>query len=163
MPDFLKLFKQVTELDVAQQDELITRIKAFRSVGGNGISSGVAESDESFVLRCLTEFMNRRGDNVTFGLMQRWATPQLATGGLLREKIPGLMAFLSKQHSQRSGRRALLMIGIELLYIDLEKSWSVPVTAPALMSRLHFLPRIFDKHFPGYAQAGLLHLIVEAR
>lgn len=82
-------------------------------------------------------------------------------------------AFKAKMHDQgeiggflrKAARRsqirlhALTRVGVnELIDGMLEMGW--PVSAVTIMSNIHRIPAVLNQAFPGYAAAGLLHLVV---
>lgn len=74
-------------------------------------------------------------------------------------KAEALGRFLAQHAPARAQRRALLAVGVELLYRDLARA-GMSVTSRTLMSCLHQVPGVLDKYFPGYARAGALGMIV---
>ena len=76
---------------------------------------------------------------------------------LFRAKLPPLFAYLDNVSPRES--RVLLRLGVDLLYADLLEM-GVPVTGRTLMNAIHRIPGVLNKHFPGYAEEGLLSLLV---
>jgi hypothetical protein len=56
-------------------------------------------------------------------------------------------------------QRALLSLGVELLYRDLTTR-NIPCSSRVLLAQMFRLPATFSKHFPGYARHGILGLVV---
>lgn len=54
---------------------------------------------------------------------------------------------------------ALTRLSVNLLIQDMERM-GVAVSARTLMNHIHRLPAVLNKAFPGYAAAGLLHLVL---
>lgn len=76
-------------------------------------------------------------------------------------KTADLGQFFAQHAPARAQRRALLAVGVELLYRDLARA-GMSVTSRTLMSCVHQVPGVLDKAFPGYARAGHLGMIVGA-
>jgi hypothetical protein len=58
--------------------------------------------------------------------------------------------------------RALIYLSVELL-IDNLQQMAVPVSSRAVMSHIHRIPSILDRSFPGYAESGLLYLVIREK
>lgn len=74
-------------------------------------------------------------------------------------KARELSAFSSAHARGRPRRRALLALGVELLYRDLRRA-GMTVTSRTLMQCAHQLPAVLDRAFPGYARSGKLGMVV---
>lgn len=79
-----------------------------------------------------------------------------------RQKIAPVLEFIRAHARGPVRERALLRTGIRLLYDDLVEM-GFPVSARTLLSHLHRLPAIFDRHFPGYARSGILGIVIRER
>jgi len=56
-------------------------------------------------------------------------------------------------------RRTLVEIGLKLLYRNMVEL-GVPVSGVTLMNQIYRIPSMINKAFPGYAESGLLKMIV---
>lgn len=65
-------------------------------------------------------------------------------------------------YSQRPEQMALLRLGIRMLAKNIEEL-QIPLTHATLMRQLERLPAVVNRGFPGYAQAGLLGMVVRDR
>jgi hypothetical protein len=75
------------------------------------------------------------------------------------EKVPGIIQFLNAATTNRVDQRAVLALGIRLLYKQLE-SWGLPVTALVIMNNAYRIPSLINRAFPGYARSGMLSWII---
>lgn len=80
----------------------------------------------------------------------------------LAEKAPEVMQFIRQAVKARNQQRALLSLGITLLYENMTKA-GYTTTARSLMNNIHRLPSIFNQHFPGYAKAGMLGMVLKEK
>lgn len=62
----------------------------------------------------------------------------------------------------RNEQRALLRIGVSLLYADLERM-GLAITSRLLMAHVHRIPAVINRAFPGYRKIGALKLILVKR
>lgn len=152
----------VNELPRLTSDEcrrLSERLKAMNSLApawGGATAGGARESsavDE--VLEAIVHtVLHASGEKVAPSVLRR-----AADGQALRTKSADLSEFLSKHAPDRTHRRALLRIGFRLLHSDLARA-GMTVTSRTLAACCHQIPAVLDRAFPGYAQSGLLCMIV---
>lgn len=162
MTTLLKIVRLLPALSDTELIELVARIKSLREVGHAlvGVGASVA-SDEQLVLDVIGQQLARMGvEYPPAALLLLAARKKLADGHSFREKIPPLMQFLSRAHPTLIGQRAILALGVELLYRDITARGLV-VTHRTLMAHIHRVPPVLDRHFPGYARAGLLGWVVD--
>ena len=76
-----------------------------------------------------------------------------------KEKLPGLFRYLQKSGLNKNEQRAVLRVGILLLYENLMQM-GLPISAARVMQHTHRIPSILENQFPGYASAGLLRMLV---
>jgi hypothetical protein len=77
-----------------------------------------------------------------------------------RSKCIALHHYL-KRCGNKVQQRAVLRLGIGLLHHDLE-NMGLAVSSRLMMAHIHRLPGIINKSFPGYAEAGLIHMIIRS-
>lgn len=75
------------------------------------------------------------------------------------EKVNEVMVYISKATTNKVQQRAILQLGVELLYRNLLEL-KLPATAYLLMAQIHRLPAVLNRAFPGYAESGLLFWVV---
>lgn len=78
-----------------------------------------------------------------------------------KKKVPVVMQTLASSRLKRNETRAVLRNGIGMLYSVLTDQ-GLEATSRRVMDHIHRFPAQMDKHFPGYAAAGLLALTVRA-
>lgn len=77
-----------------------------------------------------------------------------------RDKLPGLEQFIRQAAgTNRNKQRAVLYMGVDLLYRDLVEMGTT-TSSRLLLSHIHRVPSVINKHFPGYARAGMLMWII---
>jgi hypothetical protein len=83
------------------------------------------------------------------------------------DKAEQLVEFLGRQSPERRVQDGILRIGIGLLVADARRSvrsegleGEPHVSIDMICRRIHILPARLDREFPGYGEAGLLHLLV---
>lgn len=143
----------LSQLSAAELEELEGRVKALRSLAGPSVKEQsfawtlcdlIAEEMQSLGhVRTPTKALMRYSGEKSFrqnaALLDEW---------LVKVGIPQRM------------RRPFLSLCILLLYRNLKSFMDVPVTAHVLMNNIAHIPPVINKSFPGYADAGLLGLIV---
>lgn len=135
----------------------VARIRAALDMSsqlGGKVKHEAIASDDLYVLDTIARFMQERGLDMS-------GREQLARGrgyNAFKIKIPALFKYL-KCAGDRNAQRALLTIGIELLYADLVKI-GIAVTSRSLMAHTHRISGVINREFPGYAQSGFIKLIL---
>jgi hypothetical protein len=146
------IIRQLPSLSDAERNVLLKRLKALASLGPSNVE---VAGDNMFVLGCVAELLSRHGiEHASAPVLARQADREF------EGKLPELLSFLEKAHPSRSGQRALLMMGLDLLYRDMAER-GLPVSAGTLLRHIHRIPATLNKHFPGYARAGMLGWIVD--
>jgi hypothetical protein len=144
------IIRQLGGLSDSERLQLLNRLKALQSLGNSEMGS-----DTQFVLGAISDLLRSHGiEFASPGVLVRQADHQF------EGKLPDLMAFLSQAHPTRAGQRALLMVALDLLYRDIADR-GLPVAAGVLLRHVHRIPATLNKHFPGYARAGMLGWIVD--
>ena len=143
-----------------ERAKIVERLKAMQSLAlaGPGIPGPAAARGESVgdeVLEVIAATVLRAsGERAHPAVLRRSSQfPAFAA------KAEALGRFLAQHAPARAQRRALLAVGIELLYRDLARA-GMSVTSRTLMSCIHQVPGVLDKSFPGYGRAGVLGMVV---
>lgn len=105
-------------------------------------------------LDVICEVLRARGVEFTYAAQLQKSTQYPA----FAKKVPGLLEYFGtvKNVVQKA---ALVRVSVGLLYDNLIEM-NVPVGSRTMMAHIHRIPNILNKHFPGYAQSGLLSMIV---
>lgn len=159
--DLVKIVKLLPRLSTPDLDELMKRINALRQFGSSSAGDADYTADESFVLDAITRTL--RSDGTSFPsllMLQKAVTEKLDDNSSFRDKIPGLMAFLRVARDDRGGQQGLLLLGLQLLLLDLRRA-GIAVTYRILMAHIHRIGPVLDAHFPNYFAAGLLGSVIE--
>lgn len=106
-------------------------------------------------LQAMLRVLEERGADAHAGMARRaklW-------GNFAAIKVPVVATYLAKSTKNRTELLHLWTHGFRLLAGDLEEQ-RIPVSVGVLMRHTGRLPGTFDRHFPGYAEAGLLKLLL---
>jgi hypothetical protein len=79
-----------------------------------------------------------------------------------KAKCPELMRWLRRVVRTRTEQRAVLKMGVTLLYENMVKA-GFPASARTVRNHIHRVPSVINQAFPGYAKNGMLALIVRKR
>jgi hypothetical protein len=77
-----------------------------------------------------------------------------------KNKIHDLATFFESISSSKLIQDQVLKTAIELLYFDLLNWKGISVSSHTLLNQMHRLPSTLNRHFPGYAQSGLLTKVI---
>lgn len=155
-----RILPLLDQLSAEELSKLSQRLKALASVSAAvpAVANEESQPDADFVVSCAAEALAGIGAEYPV----RFQLQQACKSNAFREKLPGLMRFFRAAHPQRAGQRALLVMAFGLLYEDMQERGYV-CTVNTLIAHAHRLPAVLNRHFPGYAQAGMLHWIVKGR
>lgn len=146
------VLEQLPKLTITELHQVKQRIGYLRTVA----DAGPVDVDEQIVIDAISAVLRENGIAIT--------TDQVANSPVhtsFLEKLPALHTFLATASPKRNHQRALLQLGVELLYAHLTKI-GIPVGVRTLMAHIHRIPEFINIAFPGYAQAGLLSWITRA-
>ena len=136
---------------------LRTHIAALLALGPSSADTILsASSHDDWVLMGIVDYM--RSSQIDLAGVQ-----QLTSGkhyDTFKGKLPALHAYLKKV-GNRTAQRALLRLGIGLLHHDVV-NMGLAISSRLLMAHIHRIPGVINRAFPGYAQAGLLHMIIRS-
>lgn len=113
-------------------------------------------TDVELVLDAICSTLQHMGVEYTQPSQLRTAQGYAAFAG----KVSALMLYVRRGAPTRNQQRALLGLGITYLYDNLCEM-GLPVSARLVMAHAHRLPSVINAAFPGYAQAGLLGMLVK--
>jgi hypothetical protein len=138
------------KLDAAELAEVRQHLALLRTLAGEG----PVDVDEQLVIDAISIVLRENGMG---------ASIEQFTGSSahvsFKEKLPDLHAFLALASKQRNEQRAILYVGVSLLYDHLIK-FGIPVGTRVLMTHIHRVPEFINAAFPGYTRAGLLPWIM---
>lgn len=136
---------------------LRTHISAMIALGPSSADTILtASGHDDWVLMGICDYM--RSNQLDLAGVQ-----QLTSGkhyDTYKEKLPSLHRYL-KSAGNKNVQRALLRLGIGLLHFDLV-AIGLAVSSRLLMAHIHRVPGVINRAFPGYAQAGLLSMIIRS-
>lgn len=146
----------IPTLSSAELSKVTAAIGAANAIGnkrGPTLTTDLS-SDDMWMLGAVADYMRDRGIDATSVSLLRGQRGYRAFAA----KVPAIAKFL-KPCGARVKQRALLHVGIELLFADLQKI-GLAATSRLVMAHAHRIPAVINRAFPGYAQQGLLHLII---
>ena len=153
------LAKVMAELPLLTKQELGKVVALVNHLRGTDVSEkqvDISDKDDAmFVLDTLCQTLSGLGVEHTSATMLRTASQYSAFKG----KVPGIMQYVRRQCPTRVKQRALLVVGITLLYENMV-TIGLPVSSRYLMGQIHRFPSVLNAEFPGYAHAGLLGMVV---
>lgn len=144
------VFAQLPKLTATELAEVRQRMAFLRPLSGGG----PVDVGEQIVIDAIHSVLRENG----LGASIEQVTKSNVHVSFL-EKLPALHAFLATASTQRNHQRAVLQIGVELLYQHLT-GIGIPVGVRALMAHIHRVPEFINQAFPGYARAGLLPWVI---
>lgn len=148
--DLIKLYQHLLTLPP---------IKALRSLGPSG-HVGTTDDDPfaDRVLSIIVDVLGAKGI-YSFNVTKLRSSGEFNT---FREKLTDVKVLIDRGLNCRLTRTSyhrLIQLGVERLYHNLT-AMNIPPSGRTLMNHIHLLPRALDKAFPGYAECGLLGMII---
>lgn len=147
-----EIIRELPKLSQTDLHLLSIRISALKSIGLPQVRQ---DFDDMAILDCIQKTMS--SGRIDFSsLYDLKHSIQYKT---FSRKVPALMDYLTKITTLRMEKYAATMLGVSLL-ADNMKELSFPVSSRLVMAQIHRIPAVINKAFPGYAQSGMLHLIL---
>lgn len=147
-----KVLSLIKQLSSEELDRVVAECKALRQFSHTNIRQpqGPPVSDAEELLKvvhlyCVTRGLDMRPPD------KLKKVPQYSS---FAEKAPAVMKFLRSFCDHRNKISVIL-----LLVFDDMKDHAIPTTAGTIMGRIHMVPAIVDKMFPGYVKSSLLPLV----
>jgi hypothetical protein len=78
-----------------------------------------------------------------------------------KAKIYDLGLFFESLSQSKLVQDAILKEAVALLYADLFNWQGVAISSHTLLNQVHRIPSTLNKHFPGYAESGLLTKLIK--
>lgn len=139
------------QLSAEELNSVSSRISALRNIS----SPRSMDNDENWALQCVCDVLASIGvEYPLVGTLQK-----VIDRPTFRVKLVEINHFFNKSKLNRIERRAVLMIGIELLYTNMQEI-GIPVSSRTLILQFHRIPAILNKNFPGYASCGFLGMLI---
>lgn len=144
-------------LTTEELQSLRTHIGALISLGSSSADTILtASSHDDWVLMGIADYM-RSSQLDLAGIKQLTSGKHYDT---FKTKLPALHKYFANVGG-KTAQRALLRLGIGLLHHDLV-NMGLAISSRLLMAHIHRIPGVINRAFPGYAQAGLLHMIIRS-
>jgi len=154
-----KAIKKLNPSELARLRSEITALLSLRS--GRADHDAHEEenvSDTRFGLWAICDMLQRNGlEYGSVAMLQRHRD-----FAQFKIQYEGVNKFFGKAKLDKVQRRSLYQIGLKLLYENLVEM-GIPVSAVTMMHHIYRVPSLINQQLPGYAQSGLLKLVVAQR
>lgn len=140
--------------------EILASIKALNQFNGNKPDARAGAKDEvdcELVLQAIITFMHTSG--LEFPSMS--TLKRASCYPSFCRTVPGLITYINTAAANRQEQLTMLGIGVELLHHNLVEIYG-SADARSIMRQIHRVPSLINKAFPGYAQGGLLGMILRS-
>jgi len=162
MADFVREIKdRLPKLSGKQLDE----VRQFATLLANGPQSKVINDakDEDvgrMIIQTICDVM--KGHGAEFTGATTLLKPQNSKAFYVKVKDDGLAEFLRNVTKRNKvAMQALVHLSIELLYSNMHKM-KIETSSRTMMNHTHRIPAVLNEAFPGYADAGMLHMVIRA-
>lgn len=120
-----------------------------------------SSSDDSLILDCIASALQSRGIEFSSIAMLRKSS---VYNSFRSEKVPAILAYFDNQNAKftRNELRMIISMGVDLL-IDALGAQGLGISGRTLLSHSHRIPSVINAAFPGYAQSGILSMIVRRK
>jgi hypothetical protein len=144
------IISQLPFLSAKELDKLHQRIKALKTASEPVVKAANGSLNADAVIDTICTVLCSRGINCAKFVIHKQGQT---------EKIELLLKFIMKAVHNRVEQEALLTIAIDLLWQNMAQQ-HIPTTGNTLLRNVHLIPAIMNQHFPGYARAGHLKVII---
>lgn len=163
MSNLDKAKQYVALLTAPELLELRNYIAARSSIGIVQPTSAKGDDMARFVLDVIADMMRTRG----LDMRQASVLERMSAFPRFRHKLEndanGVGQFIRDMPAKNKvARRALVYVGVDQLR-EFIQATGTPISSQAIMNHIHMLPAIYDAAFPGYAQSGLLNLVIREK
>lgn len=146
---------ELPALTAAQLNDLSTRVKLLGKTTPKEHSGKQEFGDR--VLQAICIVMKRNNAETPSINVLRKSSAYVSSGA----KIDDLHGYIEKVGKSKILQDAVLKTALELLYMDLLNWQNVAISSHTLIKQIHRIPSTLNRHFPGYAQSGLLAKLVK--
>jgi hypothetical protein len=154
------ILDMIPRLTTEELSQISAALKAVAAIGAikDVVAAPITHTDELWVLQSITLKMQSTAVDMTGvdQLKNSKGYPSFA------RKVPAVVRYIRKVGTDRNTQRAFLNIGVELLLEDLKQIGLAP-TSRTLMAHTHRIPAVLARAFPGYLEAGLMHVVLRRR
>ena len=153
LSDLQDIISRLPFLSAEELDKLHHRIKALQGSSESVVNKVNGTLDADMVVNTICSVLNAHGIDCAKYVIRKEG--QIG-------KIKLVLEFIGKAVKKRIEQENLLSIALDLLWQDMNNQ-RIPTTGNTMLRNLHLIPAVINRHFPGYAKAGLLKLIVGER
>jgi hypothetical protein len=131
------------------------------SIGGIVPQPVLVESDEDLLLAAFAGYLQRIGaERVNAFFLKQRVTAYKS----FHANAPEVITFLQKIGSTRVAYLTACDLAIDALVIYMrDRQHPIPISASSLLQQAHNIPLAIDNQFPGYAEAGLLKMLLRVK
>lgn len=124
----------------------------------DGIEDAKGEDSARMMLDAFSRTLSERGlDPIPSGMLMRTQNYKAFRAKMTDDQLGAWLRGVVKNN--RVALFALMHLCSELLYDDLAEKRAA-INPRVMMDQVHRIPAVLNRNFPGYAQAGLLHLVI---
>src|SRR5262245_31927107 len=156
--DLDEIKRRLPHLSAGEIAELKRAISALTSLGPLPVTTRGQHGWDSEILDAIV--LPRRDHHG--GIRPKERLRQMAGYVTITENLYALAEWIEEHGLDHGQRRALIAFGIERLYLYL-LNHGRPCGANDLMRAAHRFPEVLALDFPGYADSGLIGLIIRER
>lgn len=146
--------KGVTSLTALQIKDLSNRIKILSNIRVD--FSGKQDFGDRVLVAVVDVLRKKHVDTPSYNMLRKSSAYASS-----KEKVASLSQFFEQVSSSKLVQERILRLAISLLFDDLLHWQNVTISAHTVLQQLHRIPATLNRHFPGYAAAGLLTKVVK--
>lgn len=118
-----------------------------------------ADAIAEIFLDCIVQHMEGRGADFTSRTMLMRGSQFPAYRHKFRDGARLARYFMMAVEKSKIKRLAFMHLAVRCMYDNLT-DMNVPISSRAMMNHVHRIPSIINQAFPGYAESGLLQLVI---
>lgn len=165
MTDLTDILRAIPTLDATAHAKIIAACKVQKQFTHSESATKAApdtsstlSDDATWLLETITKHMQTKGLDLT-GFKQASNSPGIKA---FEEKAPDVCKFIRRNaKGNKNHQRAMLRLGVELLQQNLVQLPGFSANTRAMMAHSHRIVGLINNAFPGYAENGLLHLVMK--
>lgn len=147
------------EMSIAELQQLRNYISMRLAVDDpkQGVDDKTARTAR-LLLQGIADVLRARGIDLAASSSRMQIGPMFRSF-IAKVRTEGVAAYLHDAAKTEVELRALIKLCVELLIADMMRR-HVAISSRSLMANVHLIPAVLDRAFPGYAAAGLLHMVI---
>ena len=147
--------KDLHALNVTQLNDVLTRIKLLDKIVTKEHVGKQAFDDR--VLQVICSVLRKHNVETPSVTTLRKSAAYVSS----KAKLEDLSTFFESISQSKLIQDSILKIAIDLLYVDLLGWVNIPISSHTILKQIHRIPATLNRHFPGYANSGVLTKLVK--